>query len=78
MSFRGHLRVAGAHGVFVAALALTPWGLSPRDRRVLLAFAAVPVVLGALSDTGEGRRLPETASGAVGELEGSAGHVRDV
>lgn len=56
MSFRDHLRVADAHGAFVAALALTLRDLSPRERRMFLAFAAVPVVLGALSDTGEGRR----------------------
>lgn len=50
-SFRDRLRVADAHGVFVAALALTLRGLSPRDRRAFLAFAVVPLVLSALSDT---------------------------
>lgn len=58
MSSRDHLRVADARGVLVAALALTPRGLSPRDRRVFLAFAAVPVVLGAPSDAGQERRPP--------------------
>lgn len=58
MSLRDHLRVADAHGVCVAALALTLRGLSPGERRVFLAFAAVPLVLNALSDAGRERRPP--------------------
>jgi len=53
MSFRDHIWAATLHGVLAASLVLLVPGIPPRDRRVLLALAAMPIVLSALSDTRE-------------------------
>jgi hypothetical protein len=53
MSFRDHIWAATLHGILGAALALLVPGIPPRDRRVLLVLAAMPIVLSALSDTRE-------------------------
>ena len=53
MSFRDHIWAASLHGILAASLALLVPGIPPRDRRVLLALAAMPIVLSALSDTRE-------------------------
>jgi NhaP-type Na+/H+ or K+/H+ antiporter len=53
MSFRDHVWSATLHGILAASLALLVPGIPPRDRRVLLALASMPIVLSALSDTWE-------------------------
>jgi hypothetical protein len=53
MSFRDHIWAATLHGFLAASLALLVPGIPPRDRRVLLALASMPIVLSALSDTRE-------------------------
>src|ERR687890_636911 len=53
MSFRDHIWAATLHGILAASLALLVPGILPRDRRVLLALASMPIVLSALSDTRE-------------------------
>jgi hypothetical protein len=53
MSFRAHIWTATLHGLLAASLALVVPGIPPRDRRVLLALASMPIVLSALSDTRE-------------------------
>jgi hypothetical protein len=53
MSFGDHLWAATLHGILAASLALLVPGIPPRDRRVLLALASMPIVLSALSDTRE-------------------------
>src|ERR687897_1316586 len=50
MSFRDHIWAATLHGILAASLALLVPGIPPRDRRVLLALASMPIVLSALSD----------------------------
>ena len=54
MTFRDHVWAATLHGrILAASLALLVPGIPPRDRRVLLALASMPIVLSALSDTRE-------------------------
>jgi hypothetical protein len=53
MCFRDHRWAASLHGILAASLALLVPGIPPRDRRVLLALASMPIVLSALSDTRE-------------------------
>src|SRR5215217_5253770 len=53
MSFRDHIWAATLHGVLAASLGLLVPDIPPRDRRVLLALASMPIVLSALSDTRE-------------------------
>jgi hypothetical protein len=53
MSFRDHIWSATLHGILAASLALLVPGIPPRDRRVMLALASMPIVLSALSDTRE-------------------------
>lgn len=53
MSFRDHVWAATLHGVLAASLGLLVPGIPPRDRRFLLALASMPIILSALSDTGE-------------------------
>jgi hypothetical protein len=53
MSFRDHVWAATLHGILAASLGLLVPGIPPRDRRVLLALASMPIVLSALSDTRE-------------------------
>ncbi|HEX2243399.1 MAG TPA: hypothetical protein VHK27_09135 [Gammaproteobacteria bacterium] len=53
ISFRDHIWAATLHGILAASLALLVPGIPPRDRRVMLALAAMPIVLSALSDTRE-------------------------
>ena len=53
MSFRDHIWAATLHGILAASLALLVPGIPRRDRRVLLALGAMPIVLSALSDTRE-------------------------
>jgi hypothetical protein len=53
MSFRDHVWAATLHGLLAASLGLLVPGIPPRDRRVMLALAAMPIVLSALSDTRE-------------------------
>jgi NhaP-type Na+/H+ or K+/H+ antiporter len=53
MSFRDHVWAATLHGVLAASLALLVPDIPPRDRRVMLALASMPIVLSALSDTRE-------------------------
>ena len=45
MSFRDHIWAASLHGILAASLALLVPGIPPRDRRVLLALASMPIVL---------------------------------
>jgi hypothetical protein len=54
MDFGQHVRTANLHGGLIAALALLVPGIQPRHRPLLLGFAAVPLVLNALSDTRRG------------------------
>jgi hypothetical protein len=51
MSFRDHIWAATLHGILAASLALLVPGIPPRDRRVMLVLASMPIVLSALSDT---------------------------
>ena len=53
MSFRDHIWAATMHGILAASLGLLVPDVPPRDRRVLLALASMPIVLSALSDTRE-------------------------
>jgi hypothetical protein len=53
MSFRDHVWAAILHGLLAASLGLLVPDIPPRDRRVLLALASMPIVLSALSDTRE-------------------------
>ena len=53
MSFRDHIWAATLHGILAASFALLVPGIPPRDRRVLLGLASMPLVLSALSDTRE-------------------------
>jgi hypothetical protein len=53
MSFRDHIWAATLYGILAASFALLVPGIAPRDRRVLLALASMPIVLSALSDTRE-------------------------
>jgi hypothetical protein len=53
MSFRDQVWAATLHGVLAASMAQSVPGIPPRDRRVLLALASMPIVLSALSDTRE-------------------------
>jgi hypothetical protein len=53
VSFRDHIWAATLHGILAASLALLVPDVPPRDRRVLLALASMPIVLSALSDTRE-------------------------
>jgi len=53
MTFRDHVWAASLHGILAASLGLLVPGIPPRDRRVLLALASMPVVLSALSNTRE-------------------------
>jgi len=51
LSFRDHNRIAAVHGACAAGMALVVPNIPARDRGVLLAAAAVPIVLGLVSDT---------------------------
>ena len=51
MSFRDHIWAATLYGILAASLALLVPGIPPRDRRVMLALASMPILLSALSDT---------------------------
>lgn len=51
MSFRDHVWGATLHGFLAASLALLVPDIPARDRRILLALAAMPITLSALSDT---------------------------
>jgi hypothetical protein len=51
MSFRDHIWAATLYGILAASLGLLVPGIAPRDRRVMLALASLPIVLSALSDT---------------------------
>ncbi len=53
MSFRDHVWAATLHGLLAASLGLLVPGIPTRDRRVMLALAAMPILLSALSDTRE-------------------------
>ena len=53
MSFRDHIWAATLHGILAASLALLVPGIPPRDRRVMLALASMPIILSVLSDTRE-------------------------
>ena len=53
MSFRDHVWAATLHGVLAASLGLLVPDIPPRDRRFLLALASMPIILSALSDTGQ-------------------------
>jgi hypothetical protein len=53
MSFRDHVWAATLHGLLAASLGLLVPGIPPRDRRVMLALASMPIVLSALSDMRE-------------------------
>jgi hypothetical protein len=53
MTFRDHILAATLHGILAASLALLVPGILPRDRRVMLVLASMPIVLSALSDTRE-------------------------
>jgi hypothetical protein len=53
MSFRDHVWAATLHGILAASLGLLVPGITARDRGVMLAFASMPIVLSALSDTRE-------------------------
>ena len=53
MSFRDHVWAATLHGILAASLGLLVPDILPRDRRVMLALASMPIVLSALSDTRE-------------------------
>ena len=53
MSFRDYAWAATLHGILAASLGLLVPGNPPRDRRVILALASMPIVLSALSDTWE-------------------------
>jgi hypothetical protein len=53
MSFRDHIWAATLHGILAASLGLLVPDIPPRDRRVLLALASMPIILSALSDTRE-------------------------
>ena len=53
MSFRDHIWAATLHGILAASLGLLVPGIPPRDRRVMLAFASMPIILSVLSDTRE-------------------------
>jgi len=53
MSFRDHVWAASLHGVLAASLGLLVPDIPARDRRLMLALASMPIVLSALSDTGE-------------------------
>jgi hypothetical protein len=53
MTFRDHIWAATLHGILAASLALLVPDIPPRDRRVLLALASMPIILSALSDTRE-------------------------
>jgi ABC-type Fe3+ transport system permease subunit len=53
MSFRDHVWAATLHGILAGSMALLVTGISPRDRRILLALASMPIILSALSDTRE-------------------------
>jgi hypothetical protein len=53
MSFRDHVWAATLHGILAASLGLLVPDIPPRNRRILLALAAMPIALSALSDTGE-------------------------
>jgi hypothetical protein len=53
MSFRDHVWAATLHGLLAASLGLLVPDIPPRDRRVMLALASMPIVLSALSDTRE-------------------------
>jgi hypothetical protein len=54
ISFRDHNRWAFAHGLLVAALALSLPGIARRNRWALGALAAMPIALAAVSDTRQG------------------------
>lgn len=54
MDFGQHVRMANLHGALIAGLALAVPGVQRRHRPFLLALAAVPWVLNALSDTRQG------------------------
>jgi hypothetical protein len=53
MSFRDHVWAATLHGILAGSMALLMPGIPPRDRRVMLTLASMPIVLSALSDTRE-------------------------
>jgi NhaP-type Na+/H+ or K+/H+ antiporter len=53
MSFRDHVWAATLHGILAGSMALLVPGIPPRDRRILLALASMPIILSALSDTRE-------------------------
>ena len=53
MTFRDHVWAATLHGILAASLGLLVPGIPPRDRRVLLGLASMPILLSALSDTRE-------------------------
>ena len=53
MSFRDHVWAATLHGLLAGLLGLLVPDIPPRDRRVLLALASMPIILSALSDTRE-------------------------
>jgi hypothetical protein len=53
MSFRDHIWAATLYGILAASLGLLVPDIPPRDRRVLLALASMPIILSALSDTRE-------------------------
>jgi hypothetical protein len=53
MSFRDHVWAATLYGILAASMALLVPGIPPRDRRVMLALASMPIILSALSDTRE-------------------------
>jgi hypothetical protein len=53
MSFRDHVWAATLHGILAGSMALLVPSIPPRDRRILLALASMPIILSALSDTRE-------------------------
>ncbi len=53
MSFRDHIWAAALHGILAGSLGLLVPGIPPRNRRILLALASMPIVLSVLSDARE-------------------------
>ena len=53
MSFRDHVWAVTLHGILASSLGLLVPGIPPRDRRILLALASMPIVLSVPSDVRE-------------------------
>jgi hypothetical protein len=56
MSFRDHVWAVTLHGILASSLGLLVPAIPPRDRRILLALASMPIVLSVLSDVREKQR----------------------